>query len=331
MLAALLFASAGACAADDDPSPAASTTGPLTVGVVYDVGGVGHGGVNDGAALAVARAEDRLGAQVRELEPDATGSDREALIRTLADDEVDLVVTIGRGSGAAVEDVADDHPDQRFIVVDDGVLDLPNVTSLELAEEEGAYLVGAAAALSSTAKHVGFLGGIADDATRRYEAGFRAGARKAVEDVAFDAAYVPPGPDGGPGDDAAARGSAEALYATGADIVFAAPRRTGGPLFAVAAQQGRRAVGADGDEAQTADPAVRGSILTSMLKHLDLALLVAIEAFDDGRLDPGRRRVGVAEGAVGFAPGALAPEVVARVEELSQQIADGRIRIPTVP
>lgn len=306
----------------------------VRVGVVYDVGGLGTGGLNDSAFLGFAKAEDQLGIELQELEPDATGSDRETLIRAMAEDGLDLVVSIGPGSRAAVEDVADDHLDQRFFVVDDGFLDVPNATSIEFAEEEGAYLVGAAAALTSPTKHVGFLAGTGSDATPRYEAGFRAGARKVQpEGLRFDRADVPAGPDGAPGDANAAKAAAVALFGTGADVVLGAPRGVGAPLFSAAAELGRKAIGSEADDVETADPAVRSAILTSVVKHVDVALYAALDAFVDGRLDAGERRVGLASGAVGFADsgGRLPPEVLARLEELQQQIVDGQIRIPTVP
>ena len=78
------------------PSGAATPpTGPgLDVGVVFDVGGRGDKSFNDGAYLGATRAAERLGARVRFIEP-GEGSDREAGLRLLAAEGMDLVVGVG--------------------------------------------------------------------------------------------------------------------------------------------------------------------------------------------------------------------------------------------
>lgn len=324
----------GACGADDGgPDGAAGGRDRLRLGLVYDVGGLGDQGVNDAVLLAAAHAEDELGMSVQELEPDASGSDREALIRSLARDGVDVVLAVGNGSAAAAEDVADDHPDTRFVVLDDHAVTAPNITVVQLRDEEAAFLAGAAAALTSASHRVGFVGGPADGATRACEAGYRAGARHVDPDVRWDAAYVPALPDGSGPDLGAAAGVAATQLAAGTDVVYGVPRAVGeGVAAAVAARGGATAIGSIVDLHELAGPAA-GVVLTSTVRHVDVVLVDVLDALAAGRLDPGLRRLGLAEGAVGYATtgGLLPADVLTRVEELRGQITGGQIQVPTVP
>ena len=84
---ALLFIHPAGAAAP----PAANT---IDVGVVFDLGGRGDKSFNDGAYLGAERAEEKLGVQVRFIEP-GEGSDRESGLRLLAAEGMDLVIGVG--------------------------------------------------------------------------------------------------------------------------------------------------------------------------------------------------------------------------------------------
>src|SRR6266566_1742257 len=66
----------------------------VKVGIVFDVGGRGDKSFNDGAYAGAMRAERELGARVRFVEP-GDGSDREAGLRLLAAEGMDIVVGVG--------------------------------------------------------------------------------------------------------------------------------------------------------------------------------------------------------------------------------------------
>ena len=81
---ALLFVRPGGAQA-----PAARGGRPLTVGVVFDVGGRGDKSFNDAAYLGVSRAEEELDVEASYLEPAST-EDREAALRLFAARGFDL-------------------------------------------------------------------------------------------------------------------------------------------------------------------------------------------------------------------------------------------------
>ena len=323
---------AGACGGGDDGSSGSAGAGSEEIGVVYDVGGLGDQGFNDAALLALTRAEDELDLTVQEFETDDSGSDREALLRLLAEQGSGLIIAVGAAFRPAVEAVAEDHEDLTFVIVDDPGSDLPNVTSIDFAEEEAAYLAGAAATLASTSRRVGFLGGQDDARTHRSQAGFKAGAIRIDPKVAVDVAYLPPAGDGVV-DPATVREVALAQLGTGVDVVYGVPGAVSDPLFAAAQEHGgAMVIGSDTDRSLTADPAVAGVILVSLVKAVEAAVYDIVEAYAQGGLTAGAHRFGLAEGAVSLsAAGSLAVDARARVDELRQKIVDHQIQVPSTP
>src|SRR5918912_3184981 len=101
--------------------PAGSAEPPsgktLDVGIVFDVGGRGDKSFNDGAYLGAERAERSLGARVRFIEP-GEGSDREAGLRVLAAEGMDLVVGVGFIFSDDLTQLASEYPNARFAGVD---------------------------------------------------------------------------------------------------------------------------------------------------------------------------------------------------------------------
>src|SRR5215213_9865847 len=167
------------------PSGAAAlpSDGAVDVGIVFDVGGRGDKSFNDGAYLGAERAERELGAHVRFIEP-GEGSDREAGLRLLAAEGMDLVVGVGFIFTDDLTTLAKEYPDVRFAGVDyalqtdeaGNVIPPPaNLAALKFREEQGSFLVGAIAALTSTTDRVGFVGGMDIPLIPKFEAGYRAG------------------------------------------------------------------------------------------------------------------------------------------------------------
>ena len=185
----------------------------------------------------------------------------------------------------------------------------------------------------SSTKRIGFVGGRDDETTKRYQAGYTAGARAVDAAMKVDVAYLPAG--GGALDPEQAKAMALTQLAAGSDLVFGAPRELGPPLAAAALERGggARAIGVDVDAAEAAEPAVRSVVLTSMVKRFDVAMTEVLKRFVEGRLAPGQLRFGLARDGVelSVAGGLLSVEAVARVDELRQQILSGQVQVPTAP
>lgn len=160
LLVALLLAHGALLAVRPAGATVADDSEGLDVGVVFDVGGRGDKSFNDGAYLGGMRAARDLGARVRFIEP-GEGSDREAGLRSLAAQGMDLVIGVGFIFTDDILALAREYPGTRFADVDMAVatdragrpLPLPpNLVALKFREEEGAFLVGALAALVGGAR-----------------------------------------------------------------------------------------------------------------------------------------------------------------------------------
>jgi basic membrane protein A len=306
-------------------------------GIVLDVGGRGDKSFNDGAYNGGERATRDLKARVRFIEP-GEGSDREAGLRLLAAEGFDLIIGVGFIFTDDLTQLAKEYPSRRFAGVDyalqvdeQGNVVAPpaNLAALKFREEEGSFLVGALAALTSKTRKVGFVGGMDIPLIHKFEAGYRAGVKHVCPrcQVFVHYAGVTPEAFANPG-----RGKELGLsqYASGADIIFHASGSTGLGVFEAARLRNKLAIGVDADQYQEAP----GFVLTSMVKGVDAAVFDAIQRVQNGTFTGGVYSFGLAEGGVGYVYDnnnrALIPESVRnRVEQLKQEIIAGRIKVPS--
>ncbi|WP_377641584.1 BMP family ABC transporter substrate-binding protein [Oryzobacter terrae] len=234
------------------------------------------------------------------------------------------------------------HPSTRYLLVErEG--EGPNVTVLAFADQESAYLAGAAAALTTRTGKVGFLGGVDTAVLRRFEAGFVAGAAAADPDVVVAVAYLstPPRYDGFVDASLSAAG-AQAMVDGGADVVYTASGTAQlGALSTVTrlAEENRRdlwVIGADvdayHDDRWQTSPRSREHVLTSTVKRFDVATRAAVDDFLAGRLEAGRRVTDLADGGLFLATSGGHLEGVAdRLAILRSEVVSGRVVVPCVP
>ena len=173
---------------------------------------------------------------------------------------------------------------------------LNNVKSMTFAEEQGSFLVGAAAALKTKTGKIGFIGGVENDLIKKFEAGYVAGAKAAKPDIEVAVQYITQPPDfTGFNDPAKGKEIATSMYSDGNDVVYAAAGGSGLGVFEAASETGKQgevwAIGVDSDQYNLVDAALQPYILTSMLKKVD----VAVVPVDRGprQRQVGRRRDGV--------------------------------------
>jgi basic membrane protein A len=303
----------------------------MKVGMVFDVGGRGDKSFNDSAFAGIEAAADNMGVEVQELEPNADGSNRGELMRSLAEDDYDMIIGVGFAFAEDMGAIAADFPDIKFAIVD-GVVEQPNVTGLVFAEEQGSYLIGAAAALKSGTGKIGFVGGVNGELIQKFEAGYVAGAKKVDPEVEIDVKYLSPDGDFSGFDDAAkGKTTAAAQYEGGADVVYHASGKSGIGVFEAAVEADNLAIGVDSNQYLSANAAQQKCILTSMLKRVDVAVYDAIKSFVDGSLEGGVVVGDLSTGGIDYAVEGGQLEDQERIDELKQQIIDGDIKVPTTP
>jgi basic membrane protein A len=326
----------------------APATDAVKIGVVFDVGGRGDKSFNDGAAAGAIRAEKELGATIRYIEP-GESADREAGLRLLAAEHMDLVIGVGFIFTDDLNQLAKEYPNIRFAGIDyavatDGngntILPPANVAALRFREEEGSFLVGAIAGLVTKTKTVGFVGGMNVPLIQKFDAGYEAGVKQVCASCRVISQYAGVTPDAfrNPGK---GKEIAFSQYQQGADIIYHASGSTGLGVFEAARQSGKLAIGVDADQ-YAEMPCVKQSsgvecfILTSMVKRIDVALFDAVKRVKAGAFKGGIYDFGLAQDGVGYVYDehnrALIPEAVRqRVEQLKAAVTAGKIKVPIVP
>ena len=330
----------GAPAAPSGSSGPASSAAPAApksdakVGLAYDVGGRGDRSFNDSAAAGLDRAVAEFGVTKQELSPNASGSDRGDNLRQLAEADFNPIFAVGFAYAETLGDVAADFPDTTFFIIDDSSLKAPNIRSLVFAEEQGSYLVGAAAALKSKTGNVGFVGGVETPLLRKFEAGFVAGAEKAKPGIETQVKYLSQPPDfSGFGSPDKGRETARGMYDAGADVVYAAAGGSGVGVFQAAKASDALAIGVDSDQYESiGDESLQPVILTSMLKRVDNAVYAAMQQFVAGEQIPAVTTFDLADDGVGYATsGGGVDDIKTQLDELAAQIESGEIEVPTTP
>ena len=191
------------CTGTVEPIATAEADGAgKTVGLLFDVTGRGDKSFNDGAAAGHGQGGGGLRHHDRGVRADrADGSDRPERIAGFVGD--DLIVAVGFLWGDATTASAAENPDQMYAIIDsvvnvpdsDPPTPAPNVRSMVFAEQEGSFLVGAAAACASPTGKLGFIGGVENDLIKKFEAGYIAGAQAVNPDATVEVQYITQPPD----------------------------------------------------------------------------------------------------------------------------------------
>jgi basic membrane protein A len=338
-----------ACGGGDDEGGDAGTGGSTAeakkVGVVYDIGGRGDKSFNDSAYAGLQAAEKELGdkIQAKDVEPNPDGSNRKELLDGLADEGYGLIFGIGFLFSEDIAKSATESPDTQFAVIDGFAESCTkpdsNLLCIGFQEEQGSFLVGAAAALKTKSNTVGFVGGQQGQGLiEKFQAGYEAGVKYIADQdgksikVLVDYAGNTPEAFRNP-----AKGKELALkqIGQGADVIYHASGGTGAGVIATAAEKKIYAIGVDSDQSLTASPAEQKWILTSMLKRVDNAVQQTIANYVNGSFKGGIQTFGLKEGGIDYAQNEYNKELLGDIpttlDELKQKIADGEIKVPDKP
>jgi basic membrane protein A len=313
--AGLAFAMASGAAAAPDIKPA----------VVFDMGGKFDKSFNEGIYNGLEKFRSETGIAYREFEV-TNETQREQALRRMAQRGSDPVIAVGFAQAPALDKVAREFPDTRFTIID-MVVDLPNVQSVVFKEHEGSFLVGVAAAMASKTDTVGFIGGMDIPLIRKFACGYEQGVRYASPDAKIfqnmtgttPAAWNNPTQGGE---------LARSQFDRGADVVYAAAGGTGTGVYQAAKDSGKLAIGVDSNQ-NYLHP---GTMLTSMLKRVDVAAYNTFKTALDGTWKPGIQVLGLAEDGVGWAldehnRDLVSAEMKARIEQARADILAGKIAV----
>ncbi|MFJ6568055.1 BMP family protein [Streptomyces sp. NPDC091292] len=335
---AALALSATACGSTSDDKNSGSDSGDkgTKIGLAFDVGGRGDHSFNDSAARGADKAKKEFGGELKELtaKNGDTEADREQRLTDLAAAGYNPVVGVGFSYAKAMTAVAAKYPKTSFGIVD-SVVDAKNVDSITFTEEQGSYLAGVATALKTKKDHVGFIGGVDIPLIKKFEAGFVQGVEETNPKVKVDVQYLSHGTDlSGFASPDKGKEAAQGMLDKGADVVYtAAGSSGGGAIEAVSGVKGAWAIGVDSD--QYAIPGLakyKDSILTSVVKNVDIGVYELIKSVKDGKPITGTNTYSLAEDGVSLSPsGDFLKDIQAKLDEAKQKIIDGQIKVKTTP
>jgi basic membrane protein A len=293
--------------------------------VVFDIGGKFDKSFNEGVFAGAERfkAETKLGYAEFEV---TNETQFEQVHRRFAQRGQEPIIAVGFNQANAVEKVARDFPKVRFTVID-GMVKLPNVQSALFKEHEGSFVVGVLAAMASRTGKIGFVGGMDIPLIRKFACGFEQGVKyaNAKAELFQNMTGTTPAAWNDP-----ARGAelARGQFDRGVDVVYAAAGTTGLGVLQAAADRGKLAIGVDSNQNHLHP----GTMLTSMVKRVDLVAYDSFKAAMAGTWQGGVMVLGLKEGGVDWAlddnnAKLITPAMKAAADRVRADIVEGRIAV----
>ncbi len=260
--------------------------------LIFDLGGKFDKSFNEAAFGGAQRWAEETGGTFREIEL-SSEAQREQALRRFAEAGANPVIMTGFAFGSVLDEVAPDYPDTKFAIID-MVVDQPNVRSVVFNEHEGSFLVGMMAGLKTETGTVGFIGGMDIPLIRKFACGYAQGVVAANPDATVISNMTGTTPSAW-NDPVKGGELTKAQISQGADVVYAAAGGTGVGVLQVAADEGIFSIGVDSNQ-NYLHP---GSVLTSMMKRVDVAVYEAMSQGED--LETGFQVMGLANFGVGVA------------------------------
>ncbi len=311
--ATIIMAAVPAFAADIDPA------------VVFDMGGKFDKSFNEGVYNGVEKFKKETGIAYKEFEV-TNETQREQALRRMAQRGSNVVISVGFAQAEPLKKVAAEFPKTKFTIID-GVVELPNVQSVLFKEHEGSFLVGVLAGMASKTGKVGFVGGMDIPLIRKFACGYEQGVKYARKDAELFQNMTGTTPAAW-NDPTKGAELAKSQFDRGADVVYAAAGATGLGVLQAAKDKGKLSIGVDSNQNHLHP----GSVLTSMLKRVDVAAYNALKGGKDGTWKAGIQNLGLAEGGVDWAlddnnAKLVTPEMKAAVEKAKADIVSGKIKV----
>lgn len=307
------------------PSPTPKPGEGVKVAIMFDIGGRGDLGFNDLAWLGGERARKELGVEVTYVTPRSEADYLPRLRELASSGEYSLIIGVGFLLTDAIDQVADEFPNQKFAIVDSLTPDA-NVRGILFKENEGSALVGALAALVTKTNKVGVVLGMEIPVLYHFEGGFYWGVNYAEnltgKDVQIIYKYT-----GSFIDRALGKQVSEGMLAQGADVLYNVAGLTGlGVLDAVndyCEVQGIEfgppfAIGVDADQ----DWMYPGHVIASMMKRVDNGVYYAIRDAVYGNFTGGPIYYGLKEKGVGISRAEDLQAFINIAKELGTQLPD---------
>ena len=212
-------------------------------------------------------------------------------------DKPGLVISVGYQYAKLNRELAEQHPDVRFLAIDQPGIGTENIRAYEIVSYGDSYLAGVLAATATRSGRVGIIMGARSSVLDLFRDGFLDGARAANSSVVVVPAYVHEFSTEGFTDPIAARRVAEGMYANGTDVIYlCAGFSNMGGFDAARNGPGRYIIGTDSDQS----PLGPDIVLASAVKRVDRVVYTGIADYLNGSFAGGNVAAGLKEGANGI-------------------------------
>ena len=294
--------------------------------VIYDMGGKFDKSFNQGVYNGIQRFTDETGTKVMEFEV-TSETQREQAMRRMAERGATVVLGVGFAQADAINKVSAEFPNVKFSIIDVNWLNQPNLRQYAFKEHEGSYLVGIAAAMASKTGKVGFIGGMDIPLIRKFACGYVQGVKSVGGSIEVFQNMTGSTPSAW-NDPAKGAELTQSQIDRGADVVYHAAGGTGTGVIRAAADAEKLAIGVDSNQNHLAP----GSVLTSMLKRVDVAAYNTMKDAMSGNFDTGVQVLGLAEGGVDWAlddnnAKLISAEMKAAIDKAKADIIAGKINV----
>ena len=292
--------------------------------VIYDMGGKFDKSFNEGVWNGVKRFTEETGIEVMEFEVTNEAQRAQAMQR-MVDRGATVVLGVGFAQADAIAGISAENPDVQFSIIDVGWLSGDNLRQYVFKEHEGSYLVGVAAAMASESGKVGFVGGMDIPLISKFACGYVGGAKSVNSDITVYQNMTGTTPAAW-NDPVKGAELTRSQIDRGADVIYQAAGGTGVGVIQAAVDAGKLAIGVDSNQNGIAP----GSILTSMLKRVDVAAYNTFMDAKTGNFTSGVQVLGVAEEGVGWAldennRSLISADMEAAIEQARADIESGKI------
>ena len=275
---------------DKIPDTMTSEDGKYEVAMVTDVGQLKDKGFNQGTWNGTKYYASQNGKSYKYYAPangsEASDNDRIAAMKQAVTNGAKIVVAPGYLQATAMETVAKDNPDVKFVFVDGWALGLDNVTAITYKEQESGYFAGYAA-VKEGYRRLGFMGGGGgtNPACNRFGYGFAQGAEAAAKELGLDdnAVELKYSYMYGAAFSASTdlQNMAAGWYAAGTEVIFSC----GGSMFdsvkaAAAEYSNAKIIGVDVDQSGEST-----RVITSAVKGLSASVEKVLGQFYNGKWD----------------------------------------------
>jgi len=282
---------------------------------------------NDGSAIQKEHAQ-MIGGMVKEANNDFHLSIQEyplkreeelsAEVEKIADDGVGLIIIVEPHNMDALVKIPGLYPDIDFSIVGaKSPLYVTNARAMIFKEQEGAYMMGVLAALRTKAGAVTFMSSEDNDFTRTLAYAFQQGAKRGNADVHVTQQLG-----------AGAHTKTLKIDDSASDIVYVLDDALLDAALQDAAIHKRLLITYNHD-LTNAYPAL---VITSLLKHYDLAIYHTLRSYSHGVWKPGSQSMGIGDGFLDYVLNssnkALLPkETIEQLEVTKDFVSQGAVQI----